>query len=503
MYDGSYEKACEYISKLRLNRREFIKTSVKMASLAAVTAAQSACSVRRWTGGSAPRVAIVGGGVAGLHAAYILSKGGVEADIYESSSRIGGRMYSATGLMGNGLVTELGGEFIDSTHTDILNLVNEFGLDLMDTEGESERGLIDSLYFNGSRYTEAQIIDEFMPIASKIAQDYESAGEIVNYKNEGGVKDLDNLSLEEYLDRIGASGAARKLIEIAYLTEYGLDIGEQSALNLIFLISTDVSEGTLELYGDSDERFKVRGGNDLVVKGLYNAINQRAELDHRLEALAFDGREYILNFSLKSGAAKMVRADYVIMTVPFSVLRSIRIDLDLPSVKQRAIQELGYGTNAKLFAGFTKPKWREWGFKGDAYSDVGFQLCWDNSRMQGHKIAAMTLYSGGEEGIRVGEGTPESQVKRLLPGVNKVFPGIQDFYNGKTGRFHWPTHPHTLGSYSCYMPGQWTTIAGAEGESVGRLLFAGEHCSYEFQGFMNGAAETGREAAEKILRAGT
>lgn len=64
---------------------------------------------------------------------------------------------------------------------------------------------------------------------------------------------------------------------------------------------------------------------------------------------------------------------------------------------------------------------------------------------------------------------------------------------------HWPGYQFTLGSYSCYKVNQWTTIAGAEFESVDNLHFAGEHCSYDFQGYMNGGAETGRRAAEEIL----
>ena len=65
---------------------------------------------------------------------------------------------------------------------------------------------------------------------------------------------------------------------------------------------------------------------------------------------------------------------------------------------------------------------------------------------------------------------------------------------------HWPTYPHTRASYTCYRPGQWTTLAGAEFDPVGNMYFAGEHCSLEFQGFMNGAAETGRAAAKLITR---
>ena len=63
---------------------------------------------------------------------------------------------------------------------------------------------------------------------------------------------------------------------------------------------------------------------------------------------------------------------------------------------------------------------------------------------------------------------------------------------------HWPTHPHTLGSYACYRPGQWA-FYGLEGAREGNVHFCGEHTSLEFQGFMEGAAETGLLVATAIL----
>ena len=67
-------------------------------------------------------------------------------------------------------------------------------------------------------------------------------------------------------------------------------------------------------------------------------------------------------------------------------------------------------------------------------------------------------------------------------------------------RFHWPNFPWTNGSYAGYRVGQWTTIGGAEGAPVGRLYFAGEHCSREAQGYMEGGCETGEAAAAAILK---
>ena len=77
--------------------------------------------------------------------------------------------------------------------------------------------------------------------------------------------------------------------------------------------------------------------------------------------------------------------------------------------------------------------------------------------------------------------------------VERAYPGTLAERNGKVSRFHWPTYTWTKGAYSCYRPGQWTTIAGAEGLPVGNLFFAGEHCSYDFQGYMNGGAQTGAD----------
>jgi monoamine oxidase len=101
----------------------------------------------------------------------------------------------------------------------------------------------------------------------------------------------------------------------------------------------------------------------------------------------------------------------------------------------------------------------------------------------------------------VGEGSAAAVAARLMAGIERAYPGATALRNGRVSRFHWPTFPWTRGSYSCYKPGQWTAIAGAAGEPVGNLFFAGEHCSYDFQGYMNGAAQSGADTAKAIMAA--
>jgi monoamine oxidase len=134
-----------------------------------------------------PRIAIVGAGVAGLNAAYKLQQAGLRARIFEGSDRTGGRMFTATDLMGDGLTTELGGEFIDSTHEELLALMTEFGLERIDKQAPEAGSLKGETYFiNGRHFTEAQAARAFVPLAKKILADYESLGDVVDYKTDGG-----------------------------------------------------------------------------------------------------------------------------------------------------------------------------------------------------------------------------------------------------------------------------------------------------------------------------
>ena len=496
--------------EIAYGRRRFIRDSA-LASAAVLTAAgcrqneQAAPAqpppVSGGSGPQTPRIAIVGAGVAGLNAAYKLKQAGLTATIFEGASRTGGRMFTAHNLLAEGLATELGGEFIDSTHAEMLALMKEFGLGQIDTAGDESAKLKPETYFiNGRHYTQAQAAREFVPLAAKILEDYDAMDDVVDYKNEGGGREIDRLSMAAYFDRIGAKGWMRELLESAYVTEYGLDVGEQSALNFLFLIGTGDLEdkSACVLLGESDERYKVRGGNQLIVDELAKRVEPQIRTLHRLEALRTSGRGYTLTFQAE-GKAVEETADVVILTIPFTMLREVSLQVELPPIKQRAIKELGYGANAKVLVGFRNRLWEKQGYAGNIYTDEMFQLAWANSYLQTGAAGGLTLYSGGRLAHDAGKGSPEDAAARLMPGVERAYPGVTRDRNGKVSRFHWPTHPWSKASYSCYTPGQWTTLAGSEGEAVGNLFFAGEHCSYDFQGYMNGGAQSGADAARAVI----
>lgn len=496
------EELVEQAAAARLSRRDVLRAGVAAAAGGALLNQEAEAASNIILN---PRVVIVGGGIAGLNAAYRLRSRGIRAQIFEAADRVGGRMHTARNVLGEGLTTEIGGEFIDSGHTEMLNLVRQFDLELIDFQAKSERPLEKETYYFKGAHSVGDIVTTFQPVAQQIQSDYDSTSEIVDYAHHSPFDvELDQTSIAEYLDRIGAVGTLRDLLAVAYLTEYGLEIEEQSSLNLIYLIGTKTrsskGEPQFEVFGESDQRYSIRGGNDLLTRRMGKALSSQIRLGHRLEAVRERNRGYRLTFARANSSTVDVDADIVIFCLPFSILRSVEFRPELPEAKQRAIRDLGYGTNSKIIVGTQRRIWREQGQAGTIFTSEEFQSGWDSSRKQPPKEGSFTLYSGGKAGVAVGEGTPEEQAKRLMPGLEKAYPGVINTLNGKVLRAYWPGNPLTLGSYAAFKPGQWTTIAGLEGEPVGDLYFAGEHCSYDYQGYMNGGAVTGRQAARAVAR---
>ena|SRR5271154_2394062 len=503
--DDVLEMRERFLSKRveQLTRRRFLEAAA-FSSLA-LAGGEALFPRAAWThpaSGSA-KIVIVGAGIAGLNAAYKLQKAGLRAEIYEASERTGGRILTVKDVLGPGLTTELGGEFIDSTHLEMRALAKEFGLELLDTRSASESALIrPAFFFNGSQHTEAEAVEAFKPLAERIRHDVDTLGKIINYQHSNdAAKRLDALSLAQYLDKIGASGWMRKLLDVAFVTEYGLDANEQSALNFILMINTNTSKHVVGLYGSSDERYKVKGGNQRVVDELARRLEGQIHPRHQLKKIGAKDKGFRLTFENPNGSAVDVDGDVVVMCIPFSTLRDVDIRLELPPEKKKTIAELGYGQNAKVCLGFKQRYWRAKGFSGYLFSEEPIQCAWDSSQLQQAAGGSLTVFNGGTAGLDLAKGSPQEAAARLLPFIEKAFPGASQSSNGQACRFEWPTYQWTKGSYSCYKPGQWTSIHGAEGTRFGALYFAGEHCSEDFQAYMNGGAQTGKDAAAAVVSA--
>ena len=448
----------------------------------------------------ADEVLVVGGGLAGLTTAWRLRQAGVAVRVLEAQERVGGRVLSLRGAFPEGLVAELGGELVDSGHESFRALASELGLELDDLLVEPP-GVVETFHFGGARRSEAELVEAMRPVAEAARRDLALLGESpdVTWRGPEAARALDALSIPAWLERSGISGWPRTLVEVAFESECGLPPGEQSCLNFLLFASFGPDEP--RLYGDSDERFRVRGGNDQVPARLAGQLGEAVLRGTRLEALrtGSDGR-YVASVR-RDGVSREERASHVVLALPFTLLREVRLETPLSPMKKRAIAELGYGTNAKLMTGWARREWRlAHGSTGSVMTDAGFQVCWETSRAQKGTAGVLTNFTGGAEGIAAGGGTPAERASELATRLDAVFRGISAWHRPQEAvRFHWPTHPWTRGSYACYRTGQVTAFGGSEGEPEGRVFFAGEHTSRLHQGFMEGACESGGRAAREVL----
>ena len=491
-----YEDLVEQVSKRAPTRREVL------AGLGGLLAATKARAVR--PAGTAIDVGIVGAGLAGLACGWELRRRGVPVTLYEAEPRTGGRCYSL-GNMFPGQVVERGGEFIDTGHKTMIGYAREFGLTLEDVS--KQPGDV-AYYFGGMRIDEAAVVEEFRAFVGAMRRDLRTLSKAPTADDHNPAdRALDFVTLREYLLTRGAGTIARKAIDEAYLAEYGLETDRQSCLNFLLFIHADRRSKFQPFGVFSDERYHVVEGNQAIA----------VELANRLPGRILTGME--LRRARKTAAGRielefsngLTRAhDAVVLAIPFTVLRLVELDnsLALPPWKTEAIQSLGYGTNAKMMIGFSRRTWRDTGSNGSSYSDLmHHQSTWETNPSRATATrAVLTDYSGGDRGAGLNPVDTQTEAQRFLGDLNAVFPGALADATRAGGNVlahleHWPSNPRTRGSYTCYLPGQFTSIAGNEGKPVGNLFFAGEHANsfYEWQGFMEGALLSGLDAAAAML----
>lgn len=506
----------EALDQVLEERRKFLAQATKLTGAAVLTAGLGPFKHAF----AAPRVpnlnvGIVGAGLAGLTCAYELKKAGLKAALYEASSRAGGRCSSLRGFF-PGQVAERGGEFIDNLHKTMLGYAKEFGLAIEDVSKASGEVFY---YFDGQRYPESQVVNEYRDFVDAMHGDLRAiSGDVTADAHSDADVALDRTSLLQYLEGSNSLGkaagtVAKKAIIEAYEAEYGLDASEQSCLGFLLFIHADKRSKFTPFGVYSDERWHIVEGNDKVAEGILARIPNQIALEHRLVRVAKTSGGAI-ELTFKVGSKTVVKShDVVVISIPFTVLRGIELDssLGLTAEKRLAIDTLGYGTNAKMMVGFAGLPWADLGSNGASYSDLpNHQATWEtNPSLATSAHSILTDYASAARGANLDPSKVQLEASRFLNDLNKVYPGaLVAATRTQAGAFlahlaHWPSNPHSLGSYTAYRPGQFTTICGNEGKPSGNLLFAGEHANsfYVWQGFMEGAALSGIDAANAILKA--
>ncbi len=269
----SVEAVQEERRQNRWTRRHILKVTGAAAGAAAFAGPMNAWAAISGTQG---RIAIIGGGIAGLNAALTLQDAGITSTVYEASSRVGGRMHSDTTSWLNGQTTEHCGELIDSRHKTILSLASRFNLQRDDLIAAEPNHSTDTDFFFGSYYTETQANADFGPVWNAVKDDLNSAPcpTLYNSFTQAGFN-LDHLSLFDWIEsRVPGRHTSNmgQLLDVAYNIEYGNITKEQSSLNLIYLLGFQPIPGNFRIFGSSDERYHIAGGNEQLPKAIAAAL---------------------------------------------------------------------------------------------------------------------------------------------------------------------------------------------------------------------------------------
>ena len=472
--------------------------------LAALAGGIGVAALPRWPAfASTPlRVAIVGGGLAGLSALDTLRARGVEASLYEARGATGGRTRSVHGVFARDFAFDEGAQLVNSDHADLLRLIRRFDLTLVDRRAYGEPHEI-QIGRHGGPESEAGLAASLLGIAQQITADSDR----LDQDYETVAREIDQLSVKAYLDRHGLPpGGARNALEATIRTEYGVEPAQASALELLFNLPT-VDGERISRISASDERYLISGGTDQVAKALATEHRGHIHLNRRLAALDLTGPVPRLVFADGS----QVTADRVILALPAPLLREVRIEGPLPAPWRALIDEVHLGRNEKLIVGYDAQPWRRSpGFAGAIWSTRHFSAIWDAASQApsaAPSSGALCYFLGGNQ---VGEAAaiPAAELAaRFSDAARRVLPSLPA-PNGRVRRTRWCDDPLTRGAYVNFGPGQLTRFGSlltveedgqVRASQAGPLLFAGEWLSDAWPGYMNGALQTGRIAAEAAM----
>ena len=447
------------------------------------------------------RVVVVGAGLAGLVAAFELRRQGHDVVVLEAQHRVGGRIYTLR-TFAPGLYAEAGGMRIPRAHDLTLRYCKLFGLPMRPFVMGNPKALV---HLGGRRMTkeEADADPSCLPFQ---LDDHErgrnadalwegAIGDLrVMVEHEGPaawdaiVRDYDEYSLYEFLRFKGWSRGA-----IEYFTV--LNFLEADMHNSLVEILREDLGGA---YVDMQE---IAGGMDGLPNAFFAHVADSVRFGANVFAIGQSPHGVEVHYKTESGRFT-VTGDYAVVTVPFSVLRTIEMLAPLSAGKQRAIRQLNYHASTKILFQVRDRIWeREDGITGGGtVTELPIRRMNyptpDPSTRRGVLLAS---YTWGQDALQWGAMDEETRLEEALDDVERIHPGIRDVY--EVGASHaWYSDRWARGAFAMFAPGQQTELQADIVRPEGRIHFAGEHCSL-YHAWIQGALESGIRAAQAIHEA--
>ncbi|KNF09771.1 L-amino-acid oxidase [Gottschalkia purinilytica] len=487
------------------------------------------------------KIGIIGAGAAGLSAAFELRKLGFDITILESSNRIGGRIYTYYFDKDKKLYGELGPMRIPVSHGTSWHYLNILNLNTTyfpqddpnafiyinnvrvrsDPEGENVRREIYPL-FNLSNWEKRlpwTSLLQYTPESTLLSMPSDIRKEILQIRKHYHpmVSYWDHFNARQAFQHFGISNCALNMLSglspiLAAFWYYGY----------IEMLFEFLSLSFVDLY-------RIEGGFSNITKAFFESLTSSnpkeyenipssslGKVDFRLNTRvsgiyqSSNRNKVILKYKVKKNKEYEEESfDYVICTMPFSILRTTDVFPPFSNRKQQAIRELEYVDSQKTALLCNRRFWQEGGpaqriVGGDSNTDLAIADIWyppytPNSNEPGVLIASYNLTT---DAVRVG-GLPIDirieVIKRQVEQVHGLTPGYLDSIVEGYASMDWISEPNYLGAFGYFRPEQkrllsYYTIAP---EYNNRLLFAGDHTSIS-HGWLNGSFQTAMKAANDI-----
>ena len=450
---------------------------------------------------NAPRkkVLILGAGIAGLVAAYELLKAGHTPLILEAQNRLGGRILTLREPFAEGLHAEAGAMRIPKTHDLTLHYIHHFGLELLPFTMGNPNAYI---YIGGEKLRVQEYRDSSDPLEELLTPEERATTvqamwgaaiqEFVDDVAARGdaawqeiVAKYDNYSTREFLEEKGWSEGAMEL--------YGLMENQEANMNFSFveLLREDVGEFYTNLS-------QINGGTDRLPYAFYPTLAQYIRLGAQVVALDQDESGVTAHYKTLAGRFSE-KADYMICTIPFAVMRHIEILKPFTRAKQKAIRQLHYDASTKIFIQCRRRFWEEDEniFGGGTVTDLAIRNLYypEHGRETGRGVL-LASYTWADDAERWASLPPRDRLEQAIENIAQIHPQIVQEYEGGAS-WSWHDDPYAGGAFAMFEPGQQLRLYADIIKPEGRIHFAGEHASLA-HAWIQGSIESGLRAASEI-----
>lgn len=468
-------------AELRESRRNMLK--VTLAASAGLLLSDTLAFASRLRANK--RVVVVGGGFAGLACAHELAAAGYDVTVIDARKAVGGRVLTFDDMIA-GKQIEGGAELIGSNHPHWLRYAERFGLSMNDVSEDED---LDAPIVLGGRIIRGED-------GAKLWEGVEEAGSQMNALaapvvaerpwETPGAAALDKRTLRSWLEELKVEKDVRAALDANLSGDNGVATGRMSLLAML----GQVKGGGLDRYWSESEVYRCKGGNQQLAHKLANAIG-KDRIVNELRVREIDMSKSVAKVTCSDG--RTIECDDVVLAVPPAVWSKIKVNPGIPDTMRPQM-----GSNVKHLTVVKERFWKKAGRSQYTLGDGDINWTWESTDAQAEagNIGLTAFCAGaGADGWRNRD--KAEREKGFISAFENLFPGYKDQY--VTSRFmDWPSDPFSMGAYSAFAPGEVTRCGPMLHKGMGKLHFAGEHCSFAWMGYMEGALHSGVSLARRM-----